>query len=82
MYLPGYFLMLIGTNHYLSYNLFLTGAAICINIIPILYYWLRHNALFEYLTSTWLNYLPIALNPKKYNKLYPKHQIQGEKSAD
>ena len=82
IYLPGYLLMLIGTNHSFSYNLIFVGAVIAINIIPILYYWLKHDALFEYLTSTWLNYLPIALNPKKYNKIYPKHQTQGEKSTD
>jgi tetratricopeptide (TPR) repeat protein len=78
LYLPGYILIMISTGHSFTHHmLFLTGALIA-NLIPLLYYWIRHNAFWEYLTSVWLLLLPSAINPKKYNKFYPRVLVQGE----
>ncbi|MCP4977335.1 MAG: tetratricopeptide repeat protein [Maribacter sp.] len=79
VYLPGFILMLINTTHPVTFNLlFLTGV-LFVNLVPLFYFWLRHNAFWEYLTCMWLHSLPFAINPRKYNKYYPRFQVQGTK---
>ncbi|MFQ5787576.1 MAG: hypothetical protein ACE5H1_06295, partial [Thermodesulfobacteriota bacterium] len=79
IYLPGFILMLIDTTYPITSNLlFLTGVLFA-NLIPLFYFWLRHNAFWEYLTCMWLHSIPFAINPKKYNKHYPRFQVQGTK---
>ncbi|MCP4267821.1 MAG: tetratricopeptide repeat protein [Candidatus Brocadiaceae bacterium] len=72
LYLPGFFLMVAGTGHSLYHHLVFLSGIILTNLIPVLYYWLRHNAFWEYLISICLYSLPFAINPKKYNKYYPQ----------
>ncbi len=75
--LPGYFLILVGTGHtYYDCLYFLSGIIIA-NLIPLFYYWLRHNAFWEYLISFGLFHLPFAIHPKKYNKFYPCANQRG-----
>ncbi len=77
MYLPGFILMVAGTGHSLYHHLIFLSGIILTNIMPILYYWLRHNAFWEYLTAICLYQLPFAINPKKYNKFYPQFNLRG-----
>jgi len=81
IYIPGYFLMMVGTGHPLFYHLTFSGGIILTNVIPLIYYWLKHNAFWEYLVSIWLFALPAAINPNKYNKLYPHNYIRGQKDS-
>ncbi len=77
IYLPGFFLMVAGTGQSLYHHLIFLCGIILINLIPVLYYWLRHNAFWEYLTSICLYQLPFAVNPSKYNKFYPQLGQRG-----
>ncbi len=79
LYLPGYVLILVGSGHAgMDLPVFL-GGAIAINLIPLVYFSVRHHAFWEYLTCMWLHLLPSAIHPRKYNKFYPKVQVQGQK---
>ncbi|ODS32184.1 MAG: Tetratricopeptide repeat protein [Candidatus Scalindua rubra] len=77
LYLPGYLLMMIGRDISLTSYLIFGGSAFLTNLIPLLYYW-KKNAFWEYLACNWLVMIPSAVNPKKYNKLYPKMMVRGE----
>ena len=79
IYIPGFFLILIGTRHSILYQITLLCGIIITNFIPLIYYWLKHNAFWEYLVSTWLFPLPAAINARKYNKLYPHGFKRSEK---
>jgi len=79
LYLPGYFLMIAGVGHSLYHHLIFLCGIVITNLIPLIYYWLRHNAFWEYLIANWLFLLPTAINPGKYNKLYPQICVRGEK---
>lgn len=81
IYIPGYFLIMLGTGHSSFYHLTFSGGIILINMIPLIYYWLKHNAFGEYLVSVWLFALPATLNPIKYSKLYPHNYIRGQKDS-
>ncbi len=76
-YLPGFFLIVAGTGHSLSHHLIFLSGIILTNVMPILYYWLRYNAFWEYLIAICLYQLPFAINPKKYNKFYPQLNVRG-----
>jgi tetratricopeptide (TPR) repeat protein len=75
--LPGFFMMVAGTGHSLYHHLVFLSGIILTNIVPVLYYWLRHNAFWEYLIAICLYQLPFAINPKKYNKFYPQLNLRG-----
>lgn len=78
VYLPGFLIMVMSTGFMFSHLLtFLSGFFIA-NLIPALFYLFRHNAFLEYFISNWLFLIPSAINPKKYNKFYPKHMVRGE----
>ena len=80
LYLPGFLLMVTGVcQPFFCHALFLLGM-IVINAVPLSYYALRHQAFWEYLTCMWLHLLPSAIHPGKYNKFYPKNQVQGQKA--
>jgi len=81
IYIPGYFLIVLGTGHSSLYQFTFFGGIIFTNVVPLIYYWLRHHAFVEYLVSTWLFQLPAAINPKKYNRFYPKGYSRGQKDA-
>ena len=69
VYIPGYLLMLAGSKHLLADQLTFSAGVLITNSIPPIYYWVKHNAFWNYLIVTWLFQLPAALNPKKYNRL-------------
>ncbi|MEN6440731.1 MAG: tetratricopeptide repeat protein [Syntrophobacter sp.] len=72
LYWPGYALILFGVGHsWVGQAIFIAGA-ILTNAVPLVYYWLKHNAFFAYLAGTWLCLLPSAINPGKYNEYYPR----------
>jgi len=75
--LPGYLIILIGTGHTLYGCLYFLSGIIISNLIPLFYYWLKHNAFWEYLVSFCLLLLPFAINPRKYNKFYPAANVRG-----
>ncbi len=79
LYLPGFIIMVAGTGHSLIYYVIFICGIIITNVIPILYYGIRHNSFRGYLISTWLFNLPSAINPNKYNKFYPKILVRNEK---
>ncbi|MHC4455135.1 MAG: tetratricopeptide repeat protein, partial [Planctomycetota bacterium] len=77
LYLPGYFLMIMGMNIPFTYCFIFGGSVLISNLIPLIYYWTK-DAFWEYLAANWLVMLPSAINPKKYNKYYPKIFVRGE----
>lgn len=81
LYVPGFFLMVAGTGHSFSYHLTFLSGIILANVIPLLYYGIRHNAFWGYLISTWLFQLPAAINPGKYSKFYPKVVVRNQKAS-
>ena len=77
LYIPGYLLMVVGMHiSYTSLFIFIGGIFLA-NIIPLIYYWYK-GAVWEYLACNWLMMIPSAVNPKKYNKYYPKGFVRGE----
>jgi len=79
LYLPGYFLMILGMNIPFTYCFIFVGSVFISNLIPLIYYWTK-DAFWEYLACNWLVMLPSAINPKKYNRYYPKIFVRGEVS--
>ncbi len=79
LYLPGFYFIVTGTGHSVHSQLLFLSGCIATNVIPMLYYWIRHKAFWKYFATVWLFQLPSALNPKKYNKLYDDSYTQGEK---
>lgn len=77
LYLPGYFLMIMGMNMPATYCFIFGGSVFISNLIPLIYYWTK-GAFWEYLACNWLVMLPSAVNPKKYNKFYPRLFVRGE----
>ena len=78
-YTPGFILIAISTGHHFS-NILIFGVGILIsNLIPLFYYSIRHDAFWSYLIAIWLISIPMAVNPKKYNKYYPRINVRGEK---
>jgi Cytochrome c biogenesis factor len=81
LYFPGYILMVLGSNISSSACYVFGGSFFLVNLIPLIYYWI--NGIFwEYMASNWLVMLPSAINPKKYNKYYPKLWVRGEKNKE
>lgn len=81
LYIPGLLVMLADHGYSFYHFAFFILGVIIINLAPLLYYGLRYHAFWEYLISTWLFQLPTALNPKKYNKYYPRMNVRGVKSS-
>jgi tetratricopeptide (TPR) repeat protein len=81
LYLPGFFIMVAGTGHSLYHHLTFLSGIILANLIPPLYYGIRHNAFWGYLISTWLFQLPAAINSRKYSKLYPEVVVRNQKAS-
>lgn len=77
LYIPGYLLMTMGMNFSLTSIFVFAGGILVANIIPLLYYWYI-GAAWEYLVCNWLMMLPSAINPRKYNKYYPRCLVRGE----
>ncbi len=80
MYLPGYLLMIMGMNMSLTSLCIFGVSAFISNLIPLIYYW-RKDAFWEYLACNWLMMLPSAVNPKKYNKYYPRTLVKSAKDS-
>lgn len=79
LYLPGFYFIVAGTGHSVFSQLLFLSGFITVNLIPVLYYWIRHNAFWKYMAAIWLFPLPSVLNGDKYNKLYVDSYTQGEK---
>ena len=77
LYIPGYLLMIIGKNLSFTSLFIFVGSVLVANTIPLIYYWIK-GAAWEYLACNWLMMIPSAINPKKYNKYYPKSFVRGE----
>lgn len=81
LYFPGYILMVLGSNISSSACYVFGGSVLFSNLIPLIYYWLK-GLFWEYLACNWLVMIPSAINPKKYNKYYPKLWVRGEVSKE
>ena len=79
LYFPCYILVMIGTGHSFAYHLYFICGILITNSIPLVYFSLKYDAFWEYVIAIWLKLLPSAINPKKYNKYYPKNQVRGTK---
>ncbi len=79
LYLPGYILMVLGSNISSSACFVFGGGVFLTNLIPVIYYWMK-GIFWEYLACNWLVMIPTAVNPRKYNKYYPKLWVRGEKN--
>ncbi|MDR4504205.1 MAG: tetratricopeptide repeat protein [Candidatus Scalindua sp.] len=77
LYLPGYLLIMMGLNSTLTSFFIFGGGVFVSNLIPLIYY-LKRGAFWEYLACNWLMMFPSAINPKKYNKFYPRGFVRGE----
>ncbi len=80
LYLPGYLFMMIERDIAFSSYLIFGTSILFSNLIPLFYYW-KKSAFWEYLACNWLMMIPSAINPKKYNKYYPKIIVRGEKES-
>jgi len=81
LYFPGFILAAISVGHSLTDILIFTGGILISNLIPLVYYSLRHNAFWSYLIAIWLISIPMAVNPKKFNKYYPRINVRGDKKS-
>ncbi len=81
-YAPGYLLMALGMGFSPGNLLSFFGGALLIQVVPAIYYWLKHNALMEYFVCIWLFFLPSYINPGKYNKFYPGHVTRGDDKVE
>jgi len=81
LYFPGYILMVLGSNISSSACYVFGGGFFIANLIPLIYYWIK-GIFWEYMAANWLVMMPSAINPKKYNKYYPKLWVRGEKSKE
>ncbi len=81
LYFPGYILMVLGSSISSSACYIFGGGFLFANLIPLIYYWIK-GLFWEYMASNWLVMIPSAINPKRYNKYYPKLWVRGEKNKE
>jgi hypothetical protein len=75
-YTPGFIFMCFGAGYTWSqFFSFILGVFV-INATPAIFFWLRYNALYDYLVGVWLYLFPQSINPDK-SKYYPKFLARG-----